>query len=59
MVYRIPDAAPRSQIAEERAPNGFEHIHQVMSHAELEEIAMRYKQTAGFTVSQVAEKAKA
>lgn len=41
------------QIAEERAPNGFAHIHDVMSRAELEEIALRYKQTAGFTVNQV------
>jgi 5-methylphenazine-1-carboxylate 1-monooxygenase len=47
------------QIAEERAPQGFKHIHEVMTQAELEEIAMRYKQTAGFTVSQVAERAKA
>jgi 2-polyprenyl-6-methoxyphenol hydroxylase-like FAD-dependent oxidoreductase len=41
------------QIAEERAPQGFRHIHDVMSRAELEEIASRYKQTAGFAVSQV------
>jgi 2-polyprenyl-6-methoxyphenol hydroxylase-like FAD-dependent oxidoreductase len=41
------------QIAEERAPQGFKHIHDVMSQAELEEIASRYKQTAGFTVDQV------
>jgi 2-polyprenyl-6-methoxyphenol hydroxylase-like FAD-dependent oxidoreductase len=47
------------QIAEERAPQGFKHIHEVMTQAELEEIALRYKQTAGFTVSQVAERAKA
>jgi 2-polyprenyl-6-methoxyphenol hydroxylase-like FAD-dependent oxidoreductase len=45
------------QIAEERAPSGFEHIHDVMSHAELEEISLRYKQTAGFTVHQVNQKA--
>src|SRR5690606_33898408 len=38
------------QIAEERAPNGFRHIHDVMSQEELEEIAARYKQTAGFNV---------
>jgi 2-polyprenyl-6-methoxyphenol hydroxylase-like FAD-dependent oxidoreductase len=47
------------QIAEERAPNGFQHIHEVMSRAELEEISLRYKQTAGFTVSQVNQKASA
>jgi 5-methylphenazine-1-carboxylate 1-monooxygenase len=45
------------QIAEERAPNGFKHIHEVMSHAELEDISLRYKQTAGFTVNQVNQKA--
>jgi len=41
------------QIAEERAPNGFKHIHEVISQAELEEIANRYKQTAGFAIHQV------
>jgi 5-methylphenazine-1-carboxylate 1-monooxygenase len=41
------------QIAEERAPSGFKHIHEVISQAELEEIANRYKQTAGFAVHQV------
>ena len=47
------------QIAEERAPDGFNHIHDVMSQAELEEISLRYKQTAGFTVTQVNQKAAA
>jgi 5-methylphenazine-1-carboxylate 1-monooxygenase len=46
------------QIAEERAPNGFKHIHDVISAAELEEISLRYKQTAGFTVNQVNQKTK-
>ena len=41
------------QIAEDRAPQGFRHIHDVISQAELEEIAARYKQTAGFAVKQV------
>jgi 5-methylphenazine-1-carboxylate 1-monooxygenase len=45
------------QIAEDRAPQGFNHIHDVMSHAELEEISLRYKQTAGFTVNQVNQRA--
>ena len=36
------------QIAEERAPQGFAHIHDVIGPAELETIAARYKQTAGF-----------
>jgi 2-polyprenyl-6-methoxyphenol hydroxylase-like FAD-dependent oxidoreductase len=47
------------QMAEERAPSGFNHIHDVMSHAELEEISLRYKQTAGFTVNQVNQRATA
>ena len=36
------------QIAEERAPEGFEHINEVISQDELEEISERYKQIAGF-----------
>ncbi len=41
------------QLAEERAPEGFERIEDVIPRAELEEIAARYKQAAGFTVDQV------
>lgn len=41
------------QLAEERAPQGFAHIHEVIPRPELEEIAARYKQTAGFRVEQV------
>jgi hypothetical protein len=41
------------QLAEERSPDGFEHVHDIISQAELEEIANRYKQTAGFTVASV------
>jgi hypothetical protein len=41
------------QLAEERAPDGFDHIHQVIAQAELEAIAVRYKQAAGFTLQQV------
>jgi 5-methylphenazine-1-carboxylate 1-monooxygenase len=40
-------------IAEERAPQGFEHIHEVMPREELEGIAARYKQVAGFAKSQL------
>ena len=40
-------------IAEQRAPNGFRHIHDVMPREELEGIAARYKQVAGFTKDQV------
>jgi 2-polyprenyl-6-methoxyphenol hydroxylase-like FAD-dependent oxidoreductase len=36
------------QIAHERAPDGFAHIHDVIPEAELAEIAMRYKRLAGF-----------
>jgi 2-polyprenyl-6-methoxyphenol hydroxylase-like FAD-dependent oxidoreductase len=36
------------QLAEERAPNGFRHIHEVIPARELEQIAQAYKQTAGF-----------
>ncbi len=41
------------QLAEERAPNGFTNIHDVIPQAELEAIAARYKQTAGFAKAQV------
>ncbi len=40
-------------IAEQRAPQGFQHIHDVMPREELEGIAARYKQVAGFTKDQV------
>jgi 2-polyprenyl-6-methoxyphenol hydroxylase-like FAD-dependent oxidoreductase len=45
------------QMAEERSPSGFDNIEAVISQQELEEIAARYKQTAGFTVQAVNEKA--
>jgi 2-polyprenyl-6-methoxyphenol hydroxylase-like FAD-dependent oxidoreductase len=45
------------QIAEERAPQGFKHVNDVIPQAELEEIAARYKQTAGFTVEEVKRRA--
>lgn len=41
------------QIAEERAPEGFTDIEQVIPREELEAIAARYKQTAGFSVEEV------
>ena len=41
------------QIAEARAPQGFKHIHDVMPREELEGIAARYKQVAGFATSQL------
>ena len=36
------------QIVEERAPNGFENLHDVITQSELETIAQSYKRTAGF-----------
>lgn len=36
------------QIVEERAPNGFDHLHDVISQQELEHISNKYKQIAGF-----------
>jgi 2-polyprenyl-6-methoxyphenol hydroxylase-like FAD-dependent oxidoreductase len=40
-------------LAEERAPQGFAHVHDVISQAELEAISARYKQLAGFSREQV------
>ena len=36
------------QMVEERAPNGFEHLHDVISSEELEGVSAKYKQLAGF-----------
>ncbi|MFC3077444.1 flavin-dependent oxidoreductase [Phenylobacterium terrae] len=36
------------QLAHERAPDGFAHVHDVLSPAELEEVAANYKRLAGF-----------
>ncbi len=47
------------QIAEERAPDGFAHIHDVIGPDELETIAAKYKQTAGFDRSTVERAARA
>lgn len=41
------------QLAEERAPQGFTDIHDVITQQELAEISQRYKQTAGFSLHQV------
>ncbi|TDQ78566.1 2-polyprenyl-6-methoxyphenol hydroxylase-like FAD-dependent oxidoreductase [Dongia mobilis] len=41
------------QLAEERAPNGFAAIDDVIPRDEMEEIARRYKLAAGFAVDQV------
>lgn len=44
------------QIAEERAPNGFVHVNDVIPQEELEGISARYKQLAGFDKSQLQKK---
>jgi hypothetical protein len=36
------------QLVEQRAPNGFAHIEDVLTSQELQETAARYKQVAGF-----------
>ena len=36
------------ELAEQRAPQGFDNIEEVVSQQELENIALKYKQTAGF-----------
>ena len=41
------------QLAEERAPGGFDDIEAVIPRTELEEIAARYKLLAGFSQRQV------
>jgi 2-polyprenyl-6-methoxyphenol hydroxylase-like FAD-dependent oxidoreductase len=41
------------QTAEERAPNGFAHIHDVLSQEELETTAISFKKAAGFDVETV------
>lgn len=42
------------QIVEERAPEGFERLDDVISRAELEAVAAKYKQVAGFDKASVA-----
>jgi len=44
------------QIAEERAPNGFAHVNDVIPQEELEGISARYKQLAGFDKTQLQKK---
>jgi 2-polyprenyl-6-methoxyphenol hydroxylase-like FAD-dependent oxidoreductase len=41
------------QIVEDRAPDGFDHIDDVISPHDLQTIASRYKQTAGFDLAAV------
>lgn len=44
------------QIAHERAPDGFNHIHEVIPEDELNAIAARYKRIAGFDPQRLARK---
>jgi 2-polyprenyl-6-methoxyphenol hydroxylase-like FAD-dependent oxidoreductase len=41
------------ELAEQRAPQGFADVHEVIPRAELEAISARYKQLAGFSQAQV------
>jgi hypothetical protein len=41
------------QMAEERAPGGFKHIHDVLTQEELESTAVNFKKAAGFDVETV------
>lgn len=41
------------ELAAERAPEGFNHIHDVIPEEELESLLGKYRQTAGFSVEQV------
>lgn len=47
------------QIVEERAPNGFGHVHEVASHEELVSIAAQYKAIVGLEIETVNAKMKA
>jgi 5-methylphenazine-1-carboxylate 1-monooxygenase len=47
------------EVFEERAPNGFKHVHDVASQAELEEIALGYKRVVGLDIESVNQKARA
>jgi len=41
------------QLVEDRAPNGFEKLEDVVSGSELQAIADRYKRLAGFAVEEL------
>jgi 5-methylphenazine-1-carboxylate 1-monooxygenase len=44
------------QIVEERAPNGFDNLHDVISREELDEVSARYKKIAGFELEALNQK---
>jgi len=47
------------QLAEERAPQGFADVHDVIAHEELQAIADRYKQLAGFDKARLTQEKNA
>lgn len=46
------------QVAEERAPDGFKNIHDIIGKEELESIGLAYKAIAGFEIEAVNKKAE-
>ncbi len=44
------------QIVEERAPDGFNHVHDIISQEELEAVVIRYKKIAGFDKEELNQK---
>lgn len=58
IVLRNREMGPEQvmQLAEDRAPNGFDNIYDVIPKEELEAIAARYKQVAGFDMNSVNQK---
>jgi 5-methylphenazine-1-carboxylate 1-monooxygenase len=46
------------EVFEQRAPQGFKHVHDVASQAELEEIALGYKRVVGLDIESVNQKAR-
>jgi hypothetical protein len=45
------------QLAEERAPDGFKHVHDIISQQELDDIAQSYKVLTGFDLQHINSKA--
>jgi 2-polyprenyl-6-methoxyphenol hydroxylase-like FAD-dependent oxidoreductase len=55
MIVRNRNLGPETilQVVEERAPNGFARIHDVLSREELEATALNFKKAAGFDIESV------
>jgi hypothetical protein len=45
------------QLAEERAPDGFKHVHDIISQQELDDIAQSYKVLTGYDLQHINSKA--